>query len=411
MAKLRVRLPLFASGSVAEGPARAGISAIVRSAIACERAHESGIDSELCPVPERQAIANDLNAPRIMDGHIDVHGGERNVAADACPGLLADTSDGAFEGKGSRGEHTRHQMWSRQLGGLHTHQVRRGKGKKKAAAWAEIKGQAQAPQEQDTEVRSGDDNILTRWQDHECSGRVRSSLREQQGAGRRGQVSKVRLERALVASMGGSALPAAEEVGRFILLGRGAGRGGHGLIPLWNRSHFGSSAIGSSAIVQKGVAGQLRGMVVLTPVLAAGLRWLVEAAGHAVPAAAQLPTGCREAAMHALLTCAVAPPRYFTPGWGPCSHCWGWLCVGLLFFLPASELSGPCADPSPGRLRATLSKACGLQGAVQGTTLRGCRSAAAVLRQHWLCRQGAGRGDLLQRHGLPQRRAGPTSGR
>ena len=71
-------------------------------------------------------------------------------------------------------------------------------------------------------------------------------------------------------------------------------------------------------------------MVVLTPVLAAGLRWLVEAAGRAVPAAAQLPTGCREAAMHALLTCAVGPPRYFTPGWGPCSHCWGWLCVGLL---------------------------------------------------------------------------------
>ena len=81
---------------------------------------------------------------------------------------------------------------------------------------------------------------------------------------------------------------------------------------------------------ERGLRADFRGMVVLTPVLAAGLRWLVEAAGRAVPAAAQLPTGCREAAMHALLTCAVGPPRYVTPGWGPCSHCWGWLCVGLL---------------------------------------------------------------------------------
>ena len=73
-----------------------------------------------------------------------------------------------------------------------------------------------------------------------------------------------------------------------------------------------------------------RPMVVLAPVLAAALRWLAEAAGSAVPAAAQLPANCREAVTHALLTCAIGPPRYFAPGWGPCSHCWGWLCAGLL---------------------------------------------------------------------------------
>ena len=39
-----------------------------------------------------------INAPGIMDGHVDVHGGECNVAADARPGLLADTSDAALEG-------------------------------------------------------------------------------------------------------------------------------------------------------------------------------------------------------------------------------------------------------------------------------------------------------------------------
>ena len=33
----------------------------MRSAIVCHRANESGIDGELCPVPKRQAIANDFN--------------------------------------------------------------------------------------------------------------------------------------------------------------------------------------------------------------------------------------------------------------------------------------------------------------------------------------------------------------
>ena len=34
--------------------------------------------------------------------------------------------------------------------------------------------------------------------------------------------------------------------------------------------------------------------------------------------------------MHAALTCVVGAPRYFPPGWGPCSVCWGWLCLGVL---------------------------------------------------------------------------------
>ena len=38
-----------------------------------------------------------------------------------------------------------------------------------------------------------------------------------------------------------------------------------------------------------------------------------------------------------------------------------------------------------------MSKACGLQGAVQRTTLRGCRSAAEVFHRHWLYRPPRGR--------------------
>ena len=46
------------------------------------------------------------------------------------------------------------------------------------------------------------------------------------------------------------------------------------------------------------------------------------------------------------------------------------------------KLGSPSAARSPGRLRATVSMACGLQGAAQGRSLRG----------YWLCRQAAGRG-------------------
>ncbi|CAE7877636.1 unnamed protein product [Symbiodinium microadriaticum] len=64
--------------------------------------------------------------------------------------------------------------------------------------------------------------------------------------------------------------------------------------------------------------------------LLAALRWAFDSAQAAMPAVAQLPQACREAAVHAALTCVVGAPRYFPPGWGPCSVCWGWLCLGVL---------------------------------------------------------------------------------
>ena len=65
----------------------------------------------------------------------------------------------------------------------------------------------------------------------EGSGRVRTSLGEQQRPGRRGQISKVRLERALIAGMGSSALPSAQEIRRLVGLGLRAWHIGNGLVP------------------------------------------------------------------------------------------------------------------------------------------------------------------------------------
>ena len=60
---------------------------------------------------------------------------------------------------------------------------------------------------------------------------MRTSLREQQRPGRGGQVSKVRLECALIAGVGSFALPSAQEIGRLVMSGVQARHIGDGLIP------------------------------------------------------------------------------------------------------------------------------------------------------------------------------------
>ena len=100
-----------------------------------------------------------------------------------------------------------------------------------AIARAKRERHAQAAQEQDAEVRVRYCNIIRRGQYREGSGRVRTSLGEQQRPGRRGQISKVRLERALIAGMGSSALPSAQEIRRLVGLGLRAWHIGNGLVP------------------------------------------------------------------------------------------------------------------------------------------------------------------------------------
>ena len=72
---LGVRLPAFASRGIADGPTRVVVGSVMRAAIAGHRADERGINGKLRAVPKRQAVADDLDAPRIVDRHINVHGG------------------------------------------------------------------------------------------------------------------------------------------------------------------------------------------------------------------------------------------------------------------------------------------------------------------------------------------------
>ena len=72
---LGVRLPGFASRGIADGPTRVVVGSVMRAAIAGHRADERGINGKLRAVPKRQTVADDLDAPRIVDQHINVHGG------------------------------------------------------------------------------------------------------------------------------------------------------------------------------------------------------------------------------------------------------------------------------------------------------------------------------------------------
>ena len=105
-------------------------------------------------------------------------------------------------------------------------------------AGAEWQRQAQAAKEQNPEERTGHGEFVSRAEDGEDPRSMGPSLREQQRSGRGGKFRKVRLKRALVASTGCPALPAAQEVLRLVFTVSGDGvvherlSPGRGLKPL-----------------------------------------------------------------------------------------------------------------------------------------------------------------------------------
>ena len=99
--KLGVSLPALPPGSCAHSSAWLGLCVGVRPAVPRKGADKRSIDGELGTVPEREAVAYDLAAPGVVDGHIKVHGRRSNVATNAGSGFLAKPCDGALDGNGS----------------------------------------------------------------------------------------------------------------------------------------------------------------------------------------------------------------------------------------------------------------------------------------------------------------------
>ena len=57
----------------------------VWSAIPRNRANQRRVDGKLGTMPEREAVAYDLDAPAVVDRHIEVHGRQSNVTTNAAP--------------------------------------------------------------------------------------------------------------------------------------------------------------------------------------------------------------------------------------------------------------------------------------------------------------------------------------
>ena len=59
-------------GCIAEHRAGDDVGAGLRRSVACDGAVDGGVHRNLCTMPKRQPIANDLDAPRILDQHMEV---------------------------------------------------------------------------------------------------------------------------------------------------------------------------------------------------------------------------------------------------------------------------------------------------------------------------------------------------
>eukprot|EP00439_Symbiodinium_sp_Y106_P008399 s6921_g1.t1 len=98
-----------------------GLCAGVRFAVPKKGADKRSIDGELGAVPEREAVAYDLDAPGVVDGHIKVHGRQS----------MARSTGTAREAR--------------------------------AGTWAEREGEPKPTKEQDPKVARGDGYMLRDW--------------------------------------------------------------------------------------------------------------------------------------------------------------------------------------------------------------------------------------------------------
>ena len=191
--QLRIGVPALALRRAGQSNARLRIGSGLRLALAHERGDQCRIDGELSSVPEGRAIAHDLDPSGVADRHINVHVSDANIARNTRSGLATDAGKGMLERQRPSRKNTRGGTG----GSVVTQRVEAAAAA--ASAGAERQGKAQPSKQQDPELRAGDGDIVRSGQDREHTAGVWPGLGEQQGTRRGRKVSKVRLERALVA--------------------------------------------------------------------------------------------------------------------------------------------------------------------------------------------------------------------
>ena len=105
--ELGIGLPVLALGNCAHSKAWLGLCAGVWSATSRNQANQRRVDGELGTMPELEAVAYDLDAPAVVDRHIQAHGRQSNVTTKAGSGFLADPRNGPLDRNGSGGEDAR----------------------------------------------------------------------------------------------------------------------------------------------------------------------------------------------------------------------------------------------------------------------------------------------------------------
>ena len=208
--QFRIRALPLAPRCRGDAVARLDVSPWVGFPCTCQRRHEGGIEGELRTVPQGEPVGDHFNPPVIGDGHINVHVRDTHIPRDASATLTANVRDRSFQRRGARGEDPRR--------GAGSPVVAKGVQPTPTAAGSrsEWEGQAQPPEQKDTELGTGYAHGLVGGRNGEGASGVRPCLREQQRAGRRWKVRKVRLTRALIARTGGSPLPAPQGIASII---------------------------------------------------------------------------------------------------------------------------------------------------------------------------------------------------
>ena len=215
--ELRVGVASLASGGIVNGPAGLRVGARVWVAGAGDRRDYGGVEGELGPMPQWEAVGDDLDAPPVRDRDLDIHVSDPDIAGDTGSGLTAHPRDGPFEWQRSRREHPRCSARAAVV----------SQNVQASVAAAHTRGQrereSQASEQDHPKLRTGNDDAVVGGRDLEGSCGVRPGLREQQSARRRCQVSKMRLARALITGPGGTTLPSPQMIARLIPVATGRG--------------------------------------------------------------------------------------------------------------------------------------------------------------------------------------------
>ena len=181
-----------------------------RSSTGIERRHKGGVDSKLCSAPKRESICDDFDAAVIEALRVDVEVPHEDIAGNCSAGLAANTGSSSLE---------REAAGPQDAGaGASSAVVTEGVNGATAATGCSVERQRQAEpaEQQSTEHRRVESELLAGRQGSEDPRSKRPRLGLEQGEGRRVKHCAEAASDAVVDSTGGRPLPSSSGVDRLV---------------------------------------------------------------------------------------------------------------------------------------------------------------------------------------------------